>query len=255
MPLGFRIDPEFENHLPKITPEQYAALSVMIELHGPRPGSLVVADIRGDHVLADGHSTYKICVAKQIPLPRPEVIKFANRDQTLEWIEDNQRCRRNMTPAEIQERRKTRIAKAKELREQGQSLRRIAEATGVTQTQAAKDIAAAAGVNQFTPDAPDIGNSEETPKIEGRDGKLYPAQATRSKRAPAGANGATAFRLRDWHECIGRATNCMNKLANKLNLLRNGRYLTHDFRQAHRLLKHAHKIIVDLANENTAPKK
>jgi hypothetical protein len=188
--MRFKIDPEFHARLRQQTPDERQRLTVKIESEGCAPGALVVADIQGEKFLIDGHSTYEICIAKRIKLTEPRVIKLPTRELALEWIDDHQEARRNLSPDAIKERRQKRIERVAELRKEGLSTRAIAEQEGISQPQVRRDLKDA-GESPVSPDTKvstsatqstvessgETGDSPEpeAAKVVGRDGKSYPA--------------------------------------------------------------------------------
>lgn len=79
--------------------------------------------------------------------------------------------RRHLTVEEQQAARERRVKRVAAAREQGESLRSIAAAEGVSLTQVQRDISEAAGVPGGTPE-----------RVEGSDGKSYPARTRRPAR-------------------------------------------------------------------------
>src|SRR5262245_14858873 len=134
----YRVDPEFRDYLPKLDAEERAELAGKIEREGVLPGSIVVGDVSGDFILLDGHHTLEICEEKGLAPPAPVMRSFATRGEALQWVEDNQLARRNLTDKE--KRRKARIERVAKARGEGQSTRAIAEAEGVSQTQVCRDL-------------------------------------------------------------------------------------------------------------------
>src|SRR5438105_3058193 len=93
----FRIDPEFAKLLPPQTEEENRLLLNKIKDEGCNDGSIVVANINGEHLLIDGHHTYELCGHLNKPIGRIKIIPFANRELAIEWIINNQLARRNLT--------------------------------------------------------------------------------------------------------------------------------------------------------------
>ena len=86
-----KIDTEFANLIPPLTDEEYSGLEASIISEGCRDALVCWNDI-----LVDGHNRYKICAEHNISF---NVIQrdFANRNEVLLWIMQNQLSRRNLT--------------------------------------------------------------------------------------------------------------------------------------------------------------
>jgi hypothetical protein len=99
----------------------------------------------------------------------------------VRFIESANERRRHLSPEWLQQKRQERIARIAALRQQGQSLRQIAEAEGISLTQVHAD-ALASGVQGGTPEA-------DEGRTIGKDGKSYARQKTvapaTSETAPA----------------------------------------------------------------------
>lgn len=161
--MKFAIDPEFRDRLPEPKPEERSSLAVKLEVEGCRPKSMTVAEINGKNFLADGHTRRDICIEKGIPVPEPFVIKFSNRAQVLEWIDQNQMAQRNLGDAAYQK-ISQRLAQEIALRINGASTRAIAEEVGVSQTQVRRDLKKSTEPGEGSVEPPDG-------KVTGLDGK------------------------------------------------------------------------------------
>jgi hypothetical protein len=91
----FRIDPEVQSYLPRLTDEERAQLALLIETDR-HVDPLVVLNVGGDRVLGDGHNRLAICEEKGVPYTTRE-IKLPSRELALQWVIDNQLGRRNLT--------------------------------------------------------------------------------------------------------------------------------------------------------------
>lgn len=87
-------------------------------------------------------------------------------DEAYELAKTLNDCRRHDDPEAVRRRRQERIGKVAELRQEGKSLRAIADEVGVSAPQVLRDLedAEEAGVTPVTPD-----------RVTGQDGKTYPA--------------------------------------------------------------------------------
>ena len=106
---GFTIDEEFKNLLPPLNAEDFENLEKSILRDGCRD-PLVIWSETG--ILIDGYHRYEICTKHGLPF-KIEKKSFANRDQALDWMIENQRIRRNMNRfqwAEVVLKRKESIA-------------------------------------------------------------------------------------------------------------------------------------------------
>jgi alkylated DNA nucleotide flippase Atl1 len=106
---GFTIDEEFKNLLPPLNPEDFENLEKSILRDGCRD-PLVIWSETG--ILIDGYHRYEICTNHGHSF-KIEKKSFANRDQALDWMIENQRIRRNMNRfqwAEVVLKRKESIA-------------------------------------------------------------------------------------------------------------------------------------------------
>lgn len=85
-----KIDKEFADLIPPLTPEEFNGLEASILAEGCRD-SLVV----WNGTLIDGHNRYKICSEHDIPFSIIER-DFTDRDSAMLWIIQNQLSRRNL---------------------------------------------------------------------------------------------------------------------------------------------------------------
>lgn len=89
------IDPEFRDLLPALTQEEYEALEKQIVEQGQRD-----AIILWNNIIVDGHNRYDI-LTKYDKTPKCMDMEFSCREEAMSWMIDNQRGRRNSTPAQI----------------------------------------------------------------------------------------------------------------------------------------------------------
>lgn len=91
MGIAMKILPEIQNHLVPLKPEEYAQLEKNILEFGCRDPLVL-----WEGVLIDGHNRNSICTKHKLPY-RIVNMEFDNLDAVLEWVEDNQLGRRNLT--------------------------------------------------------------------------------------------------------------------------------------------------------------
>ena len=89
--MQINIDSEFKSLIPPLTAEEYAGLESSILSEGCRD-----AIVLWDDTIVDGHNRYEICTRHDIPFETVEM-DFANRDEAMLWMIDNQKSRRNLT--------------------------------------------------------------------------------------------------------------------------------------------------------------
>jgi hypothetical protein len=89
---GFTIDDEFKNLLPSLNSEDFDQLEKSILKDGCRDALIVWAEER---VLIDGHHRHAICKKHNRPFGIDEK-SFADRDEVMDWMIENQKTRRNM---------------------------------------------------------------------------------------------------------------------------------------------------------------
>ena len=88
-----RIDPEFAEKIPPLTPEEYEQLEANILAEGAVLSPLII----WNDVIVDGHNRYRIIQQ------HPEITfsthekKFSDRYEAIAWICKNQLGRRNLT--------------------------------------------------------------------------------------------------------------------------------------------------------------
>ena len=88
-----RIDPEFQNLIPKLTSEELKQLGENILSEGCRDPLVVWRN--GGLTLVDGHNRYRICTDRNIPFNIVER-DFKDREEAKLWIIQNQFGRRNL---------------------------------------------------------------------------------------------------------------------------------------------------------------
>ena len=92
--MDLKIDPEFAEKIPPLTPEEFEQLEANILAEGTVLSPLIV----WNGVIVDGHNRYKIIQA------HPEITftthekEFIDRYEAISWICKNQLGRRNLTP-------------------------------------------------------------------------------------------------------------------------------------------------------------
>lgn len=90
--MSLKIDSEFKNLIPPLTPEEYQQL----EQNLIKDGCLDPLITWGGTII-DGHNRYEICSKHKMPYQTKEH-QFGGRDEAKEWIILNQFGRRNLSP-------------------------------------------------------------------------------------------------------------------------------------------------------------
>ncbi len=90
-----KIDPEFRDLLPPLTEETLTKLEASIVKDGCLDS---IKTWQG--IIVDGHNRYAICTKRKIGFDTTE-LDFPDRDAAMDWIDDNQLQRRNLTPDEF----------------------------------------------------------------------------------------------------------------------------------------------------------
>jgi hypothetical protein len=102
---GIKIDPEFRDLIPPLSPEEFDQLEKSVVARGLLSPLLVWKE---EGILVDGHNRHKICTKHGIGFETVEM-EFADRTSAMLWIIDNQFGRRNLpiiTRVQLMERRK-----------------------------------------------------------------------------------------------------------------------------------------------------
>lgn len=91
--MGYRIDPELNEVLPKLSDADYKALEQSLLAEGYKGAPIMVW---GD-VIVDGHNRYEICNKHNIPY-EIKAVEFANKEEAIIWMVRQQLGRRSLTP-------------------------------------------------------------------------------------------------------------------------------------------------------------
>ena len=89
-----KIDPEFENLIPRLTDEEYELLHASVDQDG-----CIDPIIVWDNCIIDGHNRYHICRLLKKPF-NISSIEFRSRDEAKIWILRHQLGKRNVTDAQ-----------------------------------------------------------------------------------------------------------------------------------------------------------
>lgn len=89
----YRIDPELNEVLPKLSDADYKALEQSLLTEGYKGAPIMVW---GD-VIVDGHNRYEICNKHNIPY-EVKSVEFANKEEAIIWMVRQQLGRRSLTP-------------------------------------------------------------------------------------------------------------------------------------------------------------
>ena len=139
-----------------LTREERVALKDSIKRNGVKVP--IEYDESGN--VLDGHHRLEICAELGIT-DFPHVSRIGmNEEEKIEHIIALNSARRHLTLEDMMAARKERIVRVEQAREQGKSLRAIAEEEGVSLAQVRRDVT---GVPPGTP-------------VTGKDGKQYPAK-------------------------------------------------------------------------------
>lgn len=91
--MEYRIDPELNKVLPKLSDEDYKALEQSLLREGYKGAPIMVW---GD-IIVDGHNRYEICNKHNIPY-EVKSIEFENKEEAIIWMVRQQLGRRSLTP-------------------------------------------------------------------------------------------------------------------------------------------------------------
>ncbi len=90
-----KIDREFQNLIPPLSPSELADLHRSLDAEGCRDALIIW---KGEKLLIDGHNRLRYCREKGYPFPVIEK-EFASRDEVKAYIINEQLGRRNLSPA------------------------------------------------------------------------------------------------------------------------------------------------------------
>lgn len=93
MKVEYRIDPELNEVLPKLSDADYKALEQSLLTDGFKGAPIMVW---GD-IIVDGHNRYEICNKHNIPY-EVKSIEFASKEEAIIWMVRQQLGRRSLTP-------------------------------------------------------------------------------------------------------------------------------------------------------------
>lgn len=91
----FRVDEEFKNLIPPLSPDEYKQLEDNILADGIRD-PLVIWNLPGSRILVDGHNRFEIAQRHGLEYETVD-IQFESRDDAEAWIIQNQFGRRNLS--------------------------------------------------------------------------------------------------------------------------------------------------------------
>jgi hypothetical protein len=94
--MELRIDPEFEQLIQPLTPEELQQLTANLKADGCRDPLSVWPQEDGAALILDGHNRQRICSANNIPFD-VTAVSLESRDEAVRWIINNQMGRRNLT--------------------------------------------------------------------------------------------------------------------------------------------------------------
>lgn len=91
--MEYRIDPELNEVLPKLSDADYKALEQSLLTEGYKGAPIMVW---GD-IIVDGHNRYEICNKHNIPY-EVKSVEFASKEEAIIWMVRQQLGRRSLTP-------------------------------------------------------------------------------------------------------------------------------------------------------------
>ena len=89
--MKITVDPEFKSNIPPLSDEEFAQLEKNILADGCRDPLVLWGQL-----IVDGHNRYAICTKHGLPFNTVQK-EFADRDDAIEWMINNQLGRRNLT--------------------------------------------------------------------------------------------------------------------------------------------------------------
>ncbi len=172
---GVKYSFPFSEHFRRHTPDELTRIRESLEAPGGKIQTALRSyfdtDLNVPNCILDGEG--RMMVLSQLNVPKnPHLIYDHGRlttQQARDIAEILNDARRMDDFTAIEARRAERQQRVLAARQTGKSLRAIGAKEGVSQTQVARDLKGASGVTHVTPDI------KTTEKIEGLDGKLYPA--------------------------------------------------------------------------------
>ena len=142
--MDFRIDKRVEDHLTAPDADEYQTLKEKIKREGCYAGALkvgTVEELGNANVLADGHTSLRICKDLRIKHSEPVHIgTFKTLADLLVWVAENQFGRRNAGISWKEQQRERRKKKVQELKNSGLSTRQIADQEGLSQSTVTRDL-------------------------------------------------------------------------------------------------------------------
>jgi hypothetical protein len=156
--MEYKINPEFHDLIPPISPEERQLLEESIIKEGCREKIII-----WDGCILDGHNRYEICQAHDIPFGIHEMC-FENENEAKIWIINNQFSRRNLKPEQMSYLRGVRynLEKNEPHRPEGKgsqndhvnlrTAERIAQDTGVSSRTVQRDGEFAEAVDELPPE-------------------------------------------------------------------------------------------------------
>lgn len=152
--MSIKVDPEFKNLIPPLSPDEYQMLEQSCVDEGIRDALIVWETLEGDDILIDGHNRWEIS-ARHAGIPfEIKKYNFDTREEAIEWIIRNQLGRRNIPSyvrAELILKLKPRIAEqAKEKETERKTTYQKSEKSNLPKHDTTKQLAKLAGVSHDT---------------------------------------------------------------------------------------------------------
>lgn len=143
-----KVDQEFRSLMPPLTEEEYTLLEQSILAEGLREPILI-----WNKIIVDGHNRYEICRKYDIKIRTKELF-FANREEAMIWIIDNQKGRRNLSKQQKldmgMKRAKLLEVKAKQKEHERKTTFQKSEKSSLPTYNTTKELAGFAGVSVDT---------------------------------------------------------------------------------------------------------
>jgi transposase len=138
-------------------------------------------EIAGVSIQLDGHHRKEICLAERIKFDWKLIEGVTTKPEAIAWVKSHQVGRRNATPEELATLREERREKVAEARQEGKSIRTIADEVGASYSTVRGDL------ETLT----EQGRSVDPPegKVTGKDGRERTAEPISTKPSGASTNG------------------------------------------------------------------
>jgi hypothetical protein len=192
----FQLDDEFRNRNRKMTALERKNLGDILQKEGCLKDALTVGQIGHDKFLIDGYNTLELCQERGVQPTEPRKVYFKDRQGVLDWIDRRQRSRRNLTTKQMAQRKAERVDRVVEGRQEGKSIRTLAEEEGVSKSTIEDDLKTASVQGRTV--EPTSG------KITGKSGKKHKPKQAKS--------GRVQFNFREYDEHLDHVIRGIDEL-------------------------------------------